>query len=1250
MSTTPSRFGFHGREKELAWLRSHFDAVALRAADGKFSGPRMACIVGESGIGKSRLVQELYIRLANDPQWDPHEVSYWPNAFGEGLVGLSVAPDMHGHAAMGPPRFLWLGARACDPGNLHSEQGDPLARLSSALRGHAEVFDGHCSAWSRISTRAAETVQGELDDAIAKWPPLRSRSWKLHKHLKLEIEARARRSFLAALALKLGKSVLHGGRARDEAQGSADTAVEIAEQVRRPVVDDLLDSFRLLLGAEDSVPTVLWLDDAHQADEEARRFVTELWEQASRCRWPLLIVVTHGEREWRIRKLDRFRCVSPDARDFVGFEGRDGVDVLVLESATAAALASWLADCLPALTPRHRALLLERAPADFHRLVEDFGGLLSNPGNFEGGDARSSLSDAGECVVRAWASDRNERSKARATDSAELRRHLVEWINNSFDGQGNDIWPDGEKGIAAPERSVTGLGDDARRDVLVMARRELALPAAPDWSKPEDLAAARAVYLRAICDDRAKRGHRLSEPMRSLAEWPFGSMPVHVLSVGCLNRLFRAARTAGHLQIAGRVADVALAEQHRLLSELETPDRLRGVSEGLENIGSVLEALGDWPAALDRYEQGLAIARRLFAEEATADRLRAVNVGVSNVGGILEELGEWHGALDRYEESLAITRRLLAEEATADRVRDVSVSLENVGRVLEALGDRRGALDRYEQSLALARRVLAEDETRERLRDVIVGLFNVGGILEARSDWRGALARYDESLAISRRLLAEEETPESLRQLSVILLNVGGILEARSDWPGALDRYEESLRISRRLLAEEETSERLFDVSVCLSRVGRILEARSDRPGALERFEESLGIARRVLAQGATAEHRRRVGACLNDVGRILEFRNDLDDALERYEEGVGIARCLLAEEETAGHMRDLSVGLTGAGNILRKRGDLVGALERYEESLEITRRLLAEEETPGRLRDRSVGLNNVGWILEARYDLPAALKLYEESLEIARRLLAEEVMAERLRDVSVSLNNVGRILEARQDRSGALELYEESLGIRRDLLAKGKSGGRQLDVRENLESIGRILAARGDWSGALALYEESLEIRRRQVYEFPMRACDWRRDFLSLLTTCRDAALEVHAFERAHGLALEMWILSPEKKEDSPRARAYLLSLAIPLLRCEIALARLPDAAETASAIEEFVCALVDAFRDDAVDRVEQQLDSMTLIRCAEGMELVGRLRGLEGDQVAMSEAVELANLLREYSQELDADECARASGETAP
>ena len=87
---------FYGRETEITWLRGMFDAVATKGPDGKFTGPRMAFVIAESGIGKSRLVQELYLRLTSDAQWDPPEVDYWPEAFLE--VGAQLRSQMKSDA------------------------------------------------------------------------------------------------------------------------------------------------------------------------------------------------------------------------------------------------------------------------------------------------------------------------------------------------------------------------------------------------------------------------------------------------------------------------------------------------------------------------------------------------------------------------------------------------------------------------------------------------------------------------------------------------------------------------------------------------------------------------------------------------------------------------------------------------------------------------------------------------------------------------------------------------------------------------------------------------------------------------------------------------------------------------------------------------------------------------------------------------------------------------------------------------
>ena len=85
---------FFGREQELKQLRQALEAAASPDADPR--GPRIVFVVAETGYGKSRLVQELYHDLTQDPKWDPPESDFWPDAFGDRGEELSVNPSMSG--------------------------------------------------------------------------------------------------------------------------------------------------------------------------------------------------------------------------------------------------------------------------------------------------------------------------------------------------------------------------------------------------------------------------------------------------------------------------------------------------------------------------------------------------------------------------------------------------------------------------------------------------------------------------------------------------------------------------------------------------------------------------------------------------------------------------------------------------------------------------------------------------------------------------------------------------------------------------------------------------------------------------------------------------------------------------------------------------------------------------------------------------------------------------------------------------
>ncbi len=99
---------FFGRQTELHHLHTAWQQVTEAHI------PQVITIVAETGVGKSRLVQELYHTLTTDLRWDPPIFNYWPDAFQSPSTQLQVNPEFAQHQPNGPPMFLWLGMRWSD--------------------------------------------------------------------------------------------------------------------------------------------------------------------------------------------------------------------------------------------------------------------------------------------------------------------------------------------------------------------------------------------------------------------------------------------------------------------------------------------------------------------------------------------------------------------------------------------------------------------------------------------------------------------------------------------------------------------------------------------------------------------------------------------------------------------------------------------------------------------------------------------------------------------------------------------------------------------------------------------------------------------------------------------------------------------------------------------------------------------------------------------------------------------------------
>ena len=135
--TTPAdwRDIFCGREVELSRLVRAYESVA------EGSGPKLAVICADRGMGKTRLVQELYRHLSSTH--DPDD--YWPDSSLFQGNNLRVAPDFndpHTKAhfasfttAQRPMPFLWWGFRLADPLDRNAVRSD--------MAGHRRTLDPH---------------------------------------------------------------------------------------------------------------------------------------------------------------------------------------------------------------------------------------------------------------------------------------------------------------------------------------------------------------------------------------------------------------------------------------------------------------------------------------------------------------------------------------------------------------------------------------------------------------------------------------------------------------------------------------------------------------------------------------------------------------------------------------------------------------------------------------------------------------------------------------------------------------------------------------------------------------------------------------------------------------------------------------------------------------------------------------------------------------------------------------------------
>jgi predicted ATPase/class 3 adenylate cyclase len=280
----------------------------------------------------------------------------------------------------------------------------------------------------------------------------------------------------------------------------------------------------------------------------------------------------------------------------------------------------------------------------------------------------------------------------------------------------------------------------------------------------------------------------------------------------------------------------------------------------LLKLGKVLELVGKWDEAGERYLEALQLADRLEDRHARA-------WSVTAHGDLLRKLG-------RYDEAETwLAQALYTFEDLSDEA-GIGQALHYAGTLAAQQGDYEQARLLYEQSLAIRRKL----GDRPQIASL---LSNLGIIARLRGDAREARALHEEGLAIRRQLGDKWAIAVSLNNLGNVALDEENLDEAQA-------RLEEALALQR------EVGDR-WSVANAFNNLGNLARTQGDYPRAKGLYNLSLEIYqefgdRRALAylledMGGLAALEDRPRRALRLVGSASALRQEIGSPLSAKEQ-----------------------------------------------------------------------------------------------------------------------------------------------------------------------------------------------------------------------------------------------------------------------------------------------------------------------------------------------------------------------------
>ncbi len=173
----------------------------------------------------------------------------------------------------------------------------------------------------------------------------------------------------------------------------------------------------------------------------------------------------------------------------------------------------------------------------------------------------------------------------------------------------------------------------------------------------------------------------------------------------------------------------------------------RGVASAVNNLGMYAYAQGNYPAAAGYFQESLAICR-------TNGERRKAAAALLNLGSVAGQQEDYDEAIRCFEESLAIFRSIGERRLTG-------LALDNLGVIAEFQGDYARSTHYYQESLAIAHAI-------GNRRGIATTLVNLGNLARAQAQLTDAAAYYHQAMQQAREIEAVPILLESLVGLAAL--------------------------------------------------------------------------------------------------------------------------------------------------------------------------------------------------------------------------------------------------------------------------------------------------------------------------------------------------------------------------------------------------------------------------------------------------------------------------------------------------